>query len=102
VEEISQRGHVDFSYHIGPPNLSVGVWDEKLSLDAHGQVNITMDPASNPEWDVSRDLKQVEAYVAQCMQLSGIPHHQKRWRKQAQQAGKGKQAEERMVIDVDE
>jgi hypothetical protein len=33
------------------------------------------------------------------MQLSGVPRHQKHRRKQA---GKGKQAEERMVIDVDE
>jgi hypothetical protein len=101
VEEISQGGRVDFSYRMGPPNSSAGVWDEKLSLDAHGRVKITLDPASNIEWDATRDLKRVEAYVAQCVQLSGVPRRQKRRRKQAQ-AGKEKQAEDRMVIDVDE
>jgi len=99
VEKISQSGRVDFSYRMGPPNSSAGVWDEKLSLDAHGRVKITMDPASSPEWDADRDVKRVEAYIARCVQLSGVPRHQKRRRKQAE---KTKPAEERMVIDVDE
>ena len=101
VEEISLGGRVDFSYCMGPPNSSAGGLDEKLSLDAHGRVKITMDPASNIEWDATRDLKRVEAYVAQCVQLSGVPHRQKRQRKQAQ-VGKEKQAEDRIIIDVDE
>ena len=98
VEQTSKSGRVDFSYRMGPPNSSAGAWDEKLSLDAHGRVKISMDPASNPEWDASKDLKRIEDYVARCVQLSGIPHHQKRRKKQA---GKGKQAEEGMAMDVD-
>lgn len=101
VEDISQRGRVDFSYRMGPPNSSAGAWDEKLTLDAHGRVKISMDPASNLEWDAARDLKRVELYVARCVQLSGIPRRLKRRRKQAQQAGRGKQAEERIAMDVD-
>jgi hypothetical protein len=100
VEEISESGRFDFSYRMGPSNSSAGVWDEKLTLDAHGRVKITMDPASNPEWDATRDVERVGGYVARCVQLSGIPRHQKRRRKQAQQAGKGKQAEI-IVIDSD-
>ena len=101
VEESSLKGIVDFSYRMGPPNSSARVWDEKLSLDAHGRVKISMNPTLVQEWDPPRDLEQVDEYIAQCMQLSGVPHHQKPLRKQAQQAGKGKQAEEMMVIDVD-
>ena len=99
VEQTSKSGRVDFSYRMGPPNSSAGAWDEKLSLDAHSRVKISMDPASNPEWDVARDLKRVEGYVARCVQLSGVPRHQKRRKKQT---GKGKQAEERMAMEVDE
>ena len=98
VEQTSKSGRVDFSYRMGPPNSSAGAWDEKLSLDAHGRVKISMDPASNPEWDALKDLKWIEDYVARCVQLSGIPRHQKRRKKQA---GKGKQAEEGMAMDVD-
>ena len=98
VENISRSGHVDFSYRMGPPNSSAGAWDEKLTLDVHGQVKISMDPASNPEWDATRDLKRIEDYVTWCVQLSDVTCGQKCQRKQAQQAGKGKQAEERMVV----
>ena len=99
VEQTSKSGRVDFIYRMGPPNSSAGAWDEKLSLDVHGRVKISMDPASNPEWDASKDLKRVEGYVARCVQLSGVPRHQKRRKKQA---GKGKQAEKSMAMDVDE
>jgi hypothetical protein len=98
VEQTSKSGRVDFSYRMGPPNSSAGAWDEKLTLDAHGRVKISMDPASNPEWDATRDPKRVEGYVARCVQLSGVPRHQKRRKKQA---GKGKPAEETMAMDVD-
>ena len=98
VEQTSKSGRVDFSYRMGPPNSSAGAWDEKLSLDAHGRVKISMDPASNPEWDATRDPKRVEGYVARCVQLSGVPRHQKRRKKQA---GKGKPAEETTAMDVD-
>jgi len=81
VEQTSKSGHVDFSYRMGPPNSSAGAWDEKLWLDAHGWVKISMDPALNPEWDATRDIKRVEGYVAQCVQLSGIPRRQKRRKK---------------------
>ena len=101
VEEISQRGRVNFSYRMGPPNSSAGAWDERLTLDDHGRVKISMDPASNLEWEAARDPKRVEQYVARCVQLSGIPRHMKRRRKQAQQAGRG-QAKEGMPMDVKE
>ena len=99
VEQTSKSGRVDFSYRMGPPNSSAGAWDENLSLDAHGRVKISMDPASNPEWDAARDLKWVDSYVAQCMQLSGIPRNQKHRKKQA---GKGKQVEGEMAMEVDD
>ena len=86
---------------MGPPNSSTGTWDERLTLDDHGQVKISMDPASNLEWEAARDPKRVELYVARCMQLSGILRHMKRRRKQAQQAGRG-QAKEGMPMDVKE
>ena len=98
VKKISESGRIDFSYRMGPPNSSAGAWDEKLTLDGHGRVKISMDPASNPEWDATRDPKRVEGYVAHCVQLSGVTRNQKRRRKQA---GKGKQAEGSMAMDVD-
>jgi hypothetical protein len=96
VEESSQKGIVDFSYRLGPPNSSAGAWDEKLSLDAHGRVKISMDPALVPEWDAVRDLKRVEEYVAWCVRLSGVSRLQKRQRKQK---GKGKEKEAGMEVD---
>ena len=101
VEEISQRGCVNFSYCMGPPNSSAGAWDERLTLNDHGWVKISMDPASNLEWEAARDLKRVELYVAQCVQLSGILRHMKHQRKQAQQAGRG-QAKEGIPMDMKE
>ena len=98
VEESSAKGVVDFSYRMGPPNSSAGPWDEKLSLDAHGRVKISMDPALVQEWDATRDLKRVEEYVARCIQLSGVSRLQKRQKKQAGK-GKGKETETAMEID---
>jgi hypothetical protein len=99
VEQTSKSGRVDFSYGMGPPNSSAGAWDEKLSMDAHGRVKISMDPASNPEWDAIRHFKLVEGYLARCAQPSGVPRRQKRRRKQME---KGKLAEEKTAMDVDE
>jgi hypothetical protein len=93
VEESSLKGIVDFSYRLGPPNSSIGVWDERLSLDGRGRVKISMDPALIQDWDATRDLKRVEEYVERCIQLSGLPRLQKRRRKQALQKGKGKEME---------
>ena len=93
VEESSLKGIVDFSYRLGPPNSSIGVWDERLSLDGRGRVKISMDPALIQDWDATRDLKRVEEYVERCIQLSGLPRLQKRQRKQALRKGKGKEME---------
>ena len=95
VEESSLKGIVDFSNRLGPPNSSVGAWDEKLSLDAHGQVKISMDSALVQEWDATWDLKRVQEYIAQCIQLSGVSRLQKRWKRQA-----GKEKEKEMEIDT--
>jgi hypothetical protein len=99
VEQTSKSGRVDFSYGMGPPNSSAGAWDEKLSMDAHGRVKISMDPASNPEWDATSHFKLVEGYLARCAQPSGVPRRQKRRRKLME---KGKLAEEKTAMDVDE
>jgi hypothetical protein len=96
VEESSLKGIVDFSYRLGPPNSSAGVRDEKLSLDAHSRVKISMDPALVQDWDATKDLKRVEEYVTRCVQLSGLPRFQKRRKKQTQQKGKGKETEMEM------
>jgi len=101
VEESSLQGIVDFSYRLGPPNSSAGAWDEKLSLDAHGRVKISMDPALVQEWDATRDLKRVEDYVARCMRLHGVSRLQKRRKRQARQKGKGKEKEMEMEIDME-
>ena len=89
MEESSRNGIVDFSYRLGPPNSSAGAWDEKLSLDAHDRVKISMDPALVQDWDATRDVKRVEEYVARCVCLSGLPCLQKCQRKQALQKGRG-------------
>ena len=101
VEESSLQGIVDFSYRLGPPNSSAGAWDKKLSLDAHGRVKISMDPALVQEWDATRDLKRVEDYVARCMRLHGVSRLQKRRKRQARQKGKGKEKEMEMEIDME-
>jgi hypothetical protein len=100
VENSSMKGVVDFSYRLGPPNSSAGVWDEKLSLDAHGRVKISMDPVLAQEWDVTRDPNRVEEYVGRCVQLSGLPRLQKRRRKQAQLKVKGKEKEVEMEMGL--
>jgi hypothetical protein len=97
VEESNLKGVVDFGYRLGPPNSSAGIWDEKISLDAQGQVKITMDPALVPNWDAARDVNRVEQYVARCMKLPGLPRAQKRRRKQAK--AKAKETETEMEID---
>ena len=93
------KGIVDFSHRMGPPNSSAGIWDEKITLDAQGRVKISMDPAVMQEWDAARDLDRVKGYVARCIQLSGLPHIQKRRKKQAQQKGKVKEMEGEMDMD---
>lgn len=99
VEEISKNGRADFSYHMGPPYSSAGIWDERLMMDARSRVKISMDPASNREWDAATDITRVEAYVARCVQLSAFSRKQKRRKKQA---GTGQQAVDTMAMDVDE
>jgi hypothetical protein len=99
VEESSLKGVVEFNYRMGPPNSSLGPWDEKLLLDGHGRVKISMDPGLVQEWDATRDFERMEEYVTRCMQLSGVSRLQKRRKWQAQQAGKGKEKEMEMEID---
>lgn len=81
VQESAAHQIVEFTYSMGPPNSSIGVWDEKLTLDAHGRVKISMDAARPREWSSELDPPRVEAYIARCMGLRGLTQLQKRRKK---------------------
>lgn len=82
--ESSQQGLADFHHQMEPPNTSLGVWDERISMNIDGRVKIVMDSSVDPQWDETAVAGHVKRYVDICLRMTARSNPHKRRRKRAQ------------------